>query len=151
MSFEPEGGGVLEFDTVTLRCELELLPAASRATAVTVWRAVRDVSGRGPADRVRRARVLGADVGAVHLELHADDADVVGRGGGDARRAGDGRSCSRAREPDHGGVCVAGGGVLEFDTVTLRCELELLPAASRATAVSECPPFATLAVFQLSE
>jgi hypothetical protein len=25
-----------EFDTVTLRCELELLPAASRATAVTV-------------------------------------------------------------------------------------------------------------------
>ena len=38
-----------------------------------------------------------------------------------------------------------------FDTVTLRCELELLPAASRATAVSECPPLATFAVLQLSE
>ena len=53
--------------------------------------------------------------------------------------------------PTDGAVVSLGGGVLEFDTVTLRCELELLPAASRATAVSECPPFETLAVFQLSE
>src|SRR6185503_9740070 len=48
---------------------------------------------------------------------------------------------------------VGGGGGCEevFDTVTLRCELAVLPAASRATAVMLCPPFVTLPDDQLAE
>ena len=45
-----------------------------------------------------------------------------------------------------GGV-VSDGGALETVTVTV-AEVVLLPAASRAVAVRECEPFATVVVFQ---
>src|SRR6187549_899085 len=48
-------------------------------------------------------------------------------------------------------VSPVGGGDDEFDTVTVRCEVELFPAASRATAESVWLPFATPAVVQLTE
>ena len=55
------------------------------------------------------ARVLGGrGLASIDLELHADDGDVVGRGGSDARRARDGRASRRAREPNRGGSGVTG-------------------------------------------
>ena len=58
------------------------LPAASRAAAVSVCApGVAVVVSQ--LDRVRRRRVLGAERGAVELELHAGDANVIARRGRD--------------------------------------------------------------------
>ena len=75
--------------TVTLTAvEVVLLPAASRATAVSVWLPLADwvvfhdtlypCWGREGAG----GGVLGAQIGAVQLELHPGHPDVVGGGGG---------------------------------------------------------------------
>ena len=44
-----------------------------------------------------------------------------------------------------------GGGDVVFDTVTVRCEVAVLPAASRANAVMVCDPLGTLPDGQLIE
>ena len=62
--------------------ESVVLPAASRARAVSVCAPFGTVA-RVPRKRVRARRVLGSGVDAVDEELHAGDADVVGRVGGD--------------------------------------------------------------------
>ena len=59
---------------------------------------------RTPRDRVRRAGVFRSDVRAIHLELHADDTDVVRRSRRQRRRAGDRRS-ARGRGDGHRGWC----------------------------------------------
>ena len=70
--------------------EVRVLPAASRATAVSVWVPFESVVVF-ERDRVRARGVGRADVGAVHPELHALHADVVGGVGGDRDRARAGR------------------------------------------------------------
>ena len=88
--------------------------------------------GRVPRGRVRRGRVLGAERRAVEQELHADDADVVGRRW---RRpppspttvaAGAGAPMSTVGAVVSGAGVVAGAGV---------DGPERLPAASRARTV----------------
>ena len=146
------GGGVLELETVTLRCEFELLPAASRATAVTVW-----LPFETPVDD--QLTEYGADVSSlptfepstlnctpttatlsVAFAAMPTEPDTVAPAPG-LVRATDGAVVSPG----------GGGGALELETVTLRCEFELLPAASRATAVTVWLPFETPVDDQLTE
>ena len=55
-------------------------------------------------------------------------------------------------EPSEGAVTSTDGAVVSLSTVTSTAALvALLPAASRATAVSWCGPFDTVNVFQTSE
>ena len=99
---------VLETVTGTL-ADVVVLPAPSRATAVSVC-------GPFAAAKVSQLieygddRVLGAEVGAVELELDAGNRAVVGRGRGHRHGAGDG--CARSRRGDRDGRRrrVGGGG-----------------------------------------
>src|SRR5205085_952336 len=64
-----------------------------------------EAGGRGggvPRGRIRRRRVLRPQVGAVELELHADDAHVVRSIGSDGDGPGDGRSAGRGSDGDGG-------------------------------------------------
>ena len=119
-----------------------VLPAASRATAVSVWLPLVAVV---VFQRRRRARrVLGAQVRAVQLELHAGDADVV-RGGGRHRHRR-----PETVAPSAGAVIeTVGGDAVRIVTVTVTLvEVVVLPAASRATAVSVWLPLVAVVVFQ---
>src|SRR5207249_3843754 len=61
--------------------------------------------GRGrciAGDGVRQSRILGREVGAVQLELHAGDAHVVARVGSDRDGGGDGGSAGGRRDGDRG-------------------------------------------------
>src|SRR5207247_9892294 len=52
---------------------------------------VTGIAGRRriPRDRIGRRQIFGAEVGAIQLELDADDAHVIARRGGDGDRRGD--------------------------------------------------------------
>ena len=83
-----------------------VLPAASRATAVSVWApavavVVSQVTEYGD------ARVLRADGGAVERELHPGDADVVA-----SRRRGQRRDAADRRHPPAGAVSETDGAVV---------------------------------------
>ena len=107
--------------TVTVTgVEVVVLPAASRARAVSVWLAV---GGRGgvPRHAVGRAGVLGEQRSAVRKNCTPADADVVGGGGGEGDGARHGRAvggsgdahrgCRDVRVVDGDGHRRRGGGV----------------------------------------
>src|SRR2546427_3072668 len=65
--------------------------------------------GGVPGDGIGGGRDFGAEISAVESELHADDPDVVGGGGGDGDRAGDGGAIG-GRGERHGRGRGVGGG-----------------------------------------
>ena len=127
--------------TVTVTAaEVVVLPAASRATAVMRVAAVAHRGGV-PRQAVGRGGVLGAQIDAVHLELHPSHPDIVGGGGAQGHRARHGRARG-------GPVRLTVGAVVSLSTVTLTAaEVVVLPAASRARAVSVWAPLVAVVVF----
>ena len=125
-----------EFDTVTVRCELAVLPAASRANAVMLCAPF----GTLPDGQLAE---YGAVVSsALRLPPSILNCTPTTPTLSEAFAA-------RVTEPDTvapaaGLVSPTVGAVVSFDTVTVRCELAVLPAASRATAVTLCDPLGTL-------
>ena len=151
----PTVGAVVSLETVTLRSELDVLPAASRATAVTLcapfgtlpddqlteYGAVVSSAPRLPPSILNCTPTTATLSEAVAATLTAPETVAPAPG---LVSATDGAVVS----PGGGGG--GGGGVLVFETVTVRCEVAVLPAASRATAVTVCVPFETLPDDQLA-
>ena len=107
-------------------------PAASRATAVSVWSPLR-CRRRVPRQLVGCRRVFGAQRRAVEQELHAHDADVV------RTPSPPPSPCRLTLLAASGLVSATVGAVVSFVTVTLTLAAVVCwPAASRATAVDVC-------------
>ena len=89
------GGGVTTVTVPSPTSSGVRLRPGARAERVRTERAERGV----PRDRVRRRHHLGAERRAVEEELHADDADVIGRGRGHRHvRTRDARAVRRRRD-----------------------------------------------------
>src|SRR5205809_612171 len=138
-------GGVVSLNTVTVTAaEVVRLPAASRATAVSV------------------CEPLLAVVVFQETEYGAAASSTP-------RLAASSRNCTPTTPtlsaalavtlvvpptvaPENGEFTPRGGGVLSLNTVTVTAaEVVRLPAASRATAVSVCEPLLAVVVFQETE
>jgi hypothetical protein len=93
--------------------------------------------------RVRRGRILRAQVRAVQPELHAHDPDVVAGIGGDRHHAPDRRVTM--------GLVIATVGAVVSPLLTMTVTLALVAVLPRRLArwpTDVCVPFATLVVSQ---
>src|SRR2546422_696977 len=145
VSVAPFSGAVIEtvgFATVTLTpAEVVLLPAASRATAVSVWAALVAVAvfqekGYGAAG-VSAPRLAPSSLNSMptSLTLSVAFADTV--------------IVPETVAPADGAAMETVGGVVSATVTLTAAAVAVLPAASLATAVSVCAPMEDSAVFQL--
>src|SRR5205809_814318 len=138
-------GGVVSLNTVTVTAaEVVRLPAASRATAVSVCEPLLAVV-------VFQETEYGAAASSTPRLAPSDRKCVV-----------TGTMLSEALAvtlvvpptvaPETGEVMLTVGGVVSLNAVTVTAaEVVRLPAASRATAVSVCEPLLAVVVFQETE
>jgi hypothetical protein len=141
------GGGPLDTVTVTA-AEVVVLPAASRATAVSVWEPLLEAV---VSTEIEYGAVVSSAPSAIPSPknctpttptLSAAFALTV--------------TVPDTVDPFAGEVMLTVGGAVSgggpFDTVTVRtADVVTLPAASRAVAVSVCEPLPTPVVFQDTE
>ena len=146
------GGGDVVFDTVTVRCEVAVLPAASRANAVMVC----DPLGTLPDGQLTEYGALVSSAPRLPPSILNCTPTTPTLSEAFAAIATDPDTVAPAAgvvSPTVGSVVSpgGGGGDVVFDTVTVRCEVAVLPAASRANAVMVCDPLGTLPDGQLTE